>query len=49
MALLHHRSVAIPGFSIPAMGYPEGGSILFNDALPLTALASKAITASGAW
>lgn len=34
-----------PLFSIPAMGYPEGGSILFNDALPLTALPTKAIYA----
>ena len=26
-----------PLFDLPAMGYPEGGSVLFNDALPLTA------------
>jgi Family of unknown function (DUF6311) len=31
----------LPLFSIPAMGYPEGGSVLFNDALPLTALLTK--------
>jgi hypothetical protein len=30
-----------PLFSLPNMGYPEGGSVLFNDALPLSALASK--------
>jgi hypothetical protein len=30
-----------PVFSIPAMGYPEGGSVLFNDALPLTAIVTK--------
>lgn len=30
-----------PLFSLPAMGYPEGGSILFNDALPLAALPAK--------
>ena len=33
----------LPLFSLPAMGYPEGGSVLFNDALPLTALPSKVI------
>lgn len=32
-----------PLFDIPAMGYPEGGSVLFNDALPLTALVTKAL------
>lgn len=32
-----------PVFSLPQMGYPEGGSVLFNDALPLTALATKVI------
>lgn len=32
-----------PLFSVPAMGYPEGGSVLFNDALPLAALLSKAL------
>jgi hypothetical protein len=31
----------LPVFSIPAMGYPEGGSVLFNDALPLTAILTK--------
>jgi hypothetical protein len=30
-----------PLFEIPALGYPEGGSVLFMDALPLAALASK--------
>jgi hypothetical protein len=30
-----------PLFSLPNVGYPEGGSVLFNDALPLSALASK--------
>ncbi len=32
-----------PLFDIPAMGYPEGGSILFNDALPLATFVSKVI------
>jgi hypothetical protein len=32
-----------PVFDIPEMGYPEGGSVLFNDALPLAALAGKAV------
>src|SRR5262245_44302069 len=27
----------LPVFSLPAMGYPEGGNVLFNDGLPLTA------------
>jgi hypothetical protein len=31
----------LPLFGIPAMGYPEGGNVLFNDALPLAALGSK--------
>ncbi len=31
----------VPLFSLPLMGYPEGGSVLFNDALPLTALGTK--------
>lgn len=33
----------LPLFSIPAMGFPEGGSVLFNDALPLAALFTKAL------
>ncbi len=32
-----------PLFSIPAMSYPEGGNVLFNDALPLTALLTKIV------
>jgi hypothetical protein len=31
----------LPLFNLPLMGYPEGGSVIFNDALPLTALATK--------
>ena len=31
----------LPLFALPAMGYPEGGSVLFNDALPLTAVVTK--------
>jgi Family of unknown function (DUF6311) len=31
----------LPLFDVPAMGYPEGGSVLFNDALPVTAVATK--------
>jgi hypothetical protein len=30
-----------PLFDLPAMGYPEGGSVLFNDALPITAIPTK--------
>lgn len=30
-----------PLFDLPAMGYPEGGSVLFNDALPIAALPTK--------
>lgn len=30
-----------PLFSLPQMGYPEGGSVLFNDALPLAAVPTK--------
>jgi hypothetical protein len=33
----------LPLFTIPSMTYPEGGSVLFSDALPLTALATKAV------
>jgi hypothetical protein len=37
-----------PLFSIPAMGYPEGGSVIYNDAVPLAALVAKLVaTASG--
>ena len=32
-----------PLFAIPGMGYPEGGSVLFNDALPLTAFITKVV------
>jgi hypothetical protein len=32
-----------PLLDIPAMGYPEGGSVLFNDALPLGALVTKVL------
>jgi hypothetical protein len=31
----------LPLFRVPTLGYPEGGSVLFNDALPLAALPSK--------
>jgi hypothetical protein len=31
----------LPLFSLPMMSYPEGGNVLFNDALPLMALPSK--------
>lgn len=34
----------LPLFSLPLMGYPEGGSVLFNDALPLAALPTKIIS-----
>jgi hypothetical protein len=32
-----------PILDVPAMGYPEGGSVLFNDALPLGAITSKIV------
>jgi hypothetical protein len=32
-----------PLLNLPAMGYPEGGSVLFTDALPIGQLASKVI------
>ncbi len=35
----------LPLFSIPGLGYPEGGSVLFADALPLGALCSKILYA----
>lgn len=36
-----HDRWRLPIFDLPAMGYPEGGSLLFNDALPIAALPSK--------
>jgi Family of unknown function (DUF6311) len=33
----------LPIFSVPSMGYPEGGNVLFNDGLPLTALITKVV------
>jgi hypothetical protein len=35
----------LPLFAIPHMGYPEGGNVLFIDALPLTALVTKILYA----
>ena len=32
-----------PVFDVPGMGYPEGGSVLFIDALPLTAVVTKLV------
>jgi hypothetical protein len=32
-----------PIFDVPAMSYPEGGNVLFVDALPLTAILTKAM------
>jgi len=32
-----------PILNVPTMGYPEGGSVLFNDALPLGAILSKIV------
>ena len=31
----------LPVFDLPAMGYPEGGSVLFNDALPIAAIPTR--------
>ena len=31
----------LPLFALPLMGYPEGGSVLFNDALPIASLVTK--------
>jgi hypothetical protein len=33
----------LPIFNVPNMGYPEGGSVLFNDALPIVALPTKIV------
>jgi hypothetical protein len=33
----------VPLFELPAMGYPEGGSVVYNDAIPIGALASKIV------
>jgi hypothetical protein len=38
-----HDQWRFPLMTIPAMGYPEGGSVLFNDALPIGQLVSKII------
>jgi Family of unknown function (DUF6311) len=38
-----HDAWRFPLFDLPAMNYPEGGSVLFNDALPLGVLVSKVI------
>jgi Family of unknown function (DUF6311) len=40
-----HDRWRLPLFSLPAMGYPEGGSVIYNDAVPLGALVSKIIFA----
>jgi hypothetical protein len=31
----------LPLFALPQMGYPEGGSVIYNDAIPIGALVSK--------
>ena len=36
-----HDRWRFPLFDLPAMGYPEGGSALFNDALPIVATSSR--------
>jgi hypothetical protein len=33
----------LPLFDVPSMGYPEGGSVVYNDAIPIGALASKIV------
>jgi hypothetical protein len=38
-----HDQWRFPVLDIPTMGYPEGGNVLFTDALPVAQLASKAI------
>jgi hypothetical protein len=38
-----HDRWRFPLLDLPAMGYPEGGSVLFNDALPIGVLPSKII------
>jgi hypothetical protein len=35
----------LPLFALPEMGYPEGGSVIFNDAIPIGALVSKLLYA----
>ena len=32
-----------PLFELPQMGYPEGGSVVYNDAIPIAALVSKVL------
>ncbi|HEY7500985.1 MAG TPA: DUF6311 domain-containing protein [Vicinamibacterales bacterium] len=36
----------LPIFAVPRMGYPEGGNVLFLDALPLTAIVTKCVYAA---
>jgi hypothetical protein len=33
----------LPLFAMPALGYPEGGSVILSDAIPLAAVAAKAV------
>ncbi len=33
----------LPLFDLPMMGYPEGGSVVYNDGVPIAALAAKAL------
>jgi hypothetical protein len=44
-----HDSWHFPLWSIPKMGYPEGGSIVYNDAIPIAALPTKLLTSLTGW
>jgi hypothetical protein len=41
-----HDDWRFPVFDLPSMNYPEGGSVLLNDAVPLAVLVSKAIAST---
>lgn len=44
-----HDSWRFPVWAIPRMGYPEGGSIIYNDAIPVAALAAKLLATATGW
>jgi hypothetical protein len=44
-----HAPWHLPLFDLPMMGYPEGGSVILNDAIPLGALLSKLAHSLTGW
>jgi Family of unknown function (DUF6311) len=44
-----HDQWRLPVFALPMMGYPEGGSVLFNDAIPLAAFLTKVLFSLTGW